>query len=66
MATVSLTTKRNADLDHRDGLAKRVKTLIENDEALLTEVDKVGKTKVDINRSLLGGREYWCQTFHYP
>jgi chromatin structure-remodeling complex protein RSC7 len=37
--------------------------IIENDEALLPEVDESGETKVDINGHLQGGREYRCRTF---
>jgi chromatin structure-remodeling complex protein RSC7 len=37
--------------------------VIENDEALLTQVDEAGETKVDVNGNLLGGREYRCRIF---
>jgi chromatin structure-remodeling complex protein RSC7 len=37
--------------------------VIENDEALLTEVDEAGEAKVDLNGNLLGGREYRCRIF---
>ena len=37
--------------------------VIENDEALLPEVDEAGESKVDINGHLQGGREYRCRTF---
>ena len=37
--------------------------IIENDEALLTEIDEAGEAKVEVNGNLLGGREYRCRTF---
>jgi chromatin structure-remodeling complex protein RSC7 len=37
--------------------------IIENDEALLSQVDEAGETKVDANGVLQGGREYRCRVF---
>ena len=37
--------------------------IIENDEALLSEIDESGESKVDMDGNLQGGREYRCRTF---
>ena len=43
--------------------AKGNPQVIENDEALLSDMDEQGEAKVDLNGNLRDGREYRCRTF---